>query len=786
MNPQPNHLLIAAIAICMTIMNTITSSAIENTDKTLSPYFFIKSEQKGVDQLPLKSTSAEVNIAGVIADVNVTQIYKNEGKVPLEATYVFPASTRAAVYGMTMTIGDRILRAEIQERQEAKKNYEKAKKEGKSASLLQQKRPNVFQMSIANILPGDEIKVELKYTELLIPTETMYEFVYPTVVGPRYSNLPSKDASDQDRFVETPYLKQGESPKHEFDISLYLAAGLPIQQIDCISHKVKIAYDQLKSALVTLDPSEKDSGNRDYVIRYQLSGKQTESGLLLYEGKEENFFLLMAQPPDRVSQNQIPPRDYLFIVDVSGSMYGYPLDISKNLIRDLLVNLKPSDTFNVLLFAGGSTVLADKPVTASASNIKKAINLIDNTQGHGSTEILSALSRALAMPQPRGTSRTIVIVTDGYVSVETETFDLIRNRLNDANIFTFGIGSSVNRYIIEGMARAGLGEAFVITDKSKAANKAERFRKYISSPILTDIKVNFGDFETYDVEPVYIPDVLAQRPVVIFGKWRGNLRGKITVAGLTGQKIYQKKFYVSETKPSPRNKALRYLWARHRISILGDYNRLKKTDARIEQIKKLGLNYNLLTRYTSFVAIDYLVRHHESGKLVKVKHPLPLPKSVANSAVGFHGMLPTLVYSANTVQVPKTGADTSESGDYRLNNSSSLINHSTGTGRQFLRIVRIVLDDNVISTDSVKRQFERHLKTLYSSFNKLFLHDPNKTQSITVRVLVDLDGYIKSASIVKSDFGGTLNKVLIKRIKTWQLKTLSIRKPITVLFQIST
>jgi Ca-activated chloride channel family protein len=166
----------------------------ESADKTLSPYFLVKSDDPTVDQMPLQSTSATVDIAGVIADVKVKQVYKNEGQKPLEAIYVFPGSTRAAVYGMKMTIGDRTIVAKIEKRETARQQYEQAKQEGKSASLLEQQRPNVFQMNVANIMPGDLIVVELSYTELLVPTEGVYEFVYPTVVGPRYSNLPAAAA----------------------------------------------------------------------------------------------------------------------------------------------------------------------------------------------------------------------------------------------------------------------------------------------------------------------------------------------------------------------------------------------------------------------------------------------------------------------------------------------------------------------------------------------------------------------------------------------------------------
>lgn len=250
----------------------------EDANKTLSPYFFVKSDDASVDQLPLKSTSADVKIVGVIADVVVTQIYKNEGKKPLEAIYIFPASTRAAVYGMKMTIGKRTIIAKIQERKEARRQYEEAKQQGKSASLLEQQRPNVFQMNVANILPGDLIQVELKYTELLVPTDGIYEFVYPTVVGPRYSNQPAEMALPSHQWVENPYFHQGESPSYTFDITADLAAGLPIQNIACTSHKVDVRYDGPSRVTIKLDATEKSSGNnRDFILKYQLAGGKVQS-----------------------------------------------------------------------------------------------------------------------------------------------------------------------------------------------------------------------------------------------------------------------------------------------------------------------------------------------------------------------------------------------------------------------------------------------------------------------------------------------------------------------------
>ena len=227
-----------------------------------------------------------------------------------------------------------------------------------------------------------------------------------------------------------------------------------------------------------------------------------------------------------------------------------------------------------------------------------------------------------------------MILTDGYVSVEKEAFDLIRNNLANANFFPFGIGSSVNRYLIEGMAHAGMGTAFVVTSSDNASASAEKFRKYIQQPVLTNIKTSYEGFEVYDVEPLSMADVFAERPLLIFGKWKGHPEGSIRIQGITGEGKYEKVIEVKDFSPEEGNAALRYLWAREKIKVLDDYASLDLYTSDLErEVTALGLEYNLLTRYTSFVAIDNQIRNAD-GSYTTVNQPLPLPEGVSNYAIG--------------------------------------------------------------------------------------------------------------------------------------------------------
>ncbi|MDA3779032.1 MAG: TonB family protein [Bacteroidales bacterium] len=628
-----NVVKVLVILIITSLTSILYAQEGTNQDKTLSPYFMVDSDNPEIDKLPLKSTKAKVNIAGVISDVSITQTYKNEGENTLEAIYVFPASTRAAIYSMKMTIGEREIIAVVQKKNKARENYEQAKAEGKTTSLLEQHRPNVFQMNVANILPGDIIKVEMSYTELLIPEDGVYKFVYPTVVGPRYSNSSSEKLNIENNWVSNPYTKEGVKPLYTFNISVNIDAGIPIAELRCSSHDVDINYNSEKSAQILLKNNNKFEGNRDYILEYKLRGNRIESGALLFEGKDENFFLAMIQPPENISARIIPPREYVFIVDVSGSMNGFPLSISKELLRNLIGKLSPGDKFNVLLFASSSRMLSEQSLPATSKNINKAINLINNQSGGGGTQLLPALKRALVLEGTEDYSRTFVIVTDGYVTVDKEAFELIRNNLSKANFFAFGIGSSVNRHLIEGLAHVGMGEPFIITQANKAKKEAAKFRKYISNPTLTNIKVKYSGINAYDIEPLNVPDVLAERPIIIFGKYKGKPSGDIYLTGNTGDRKYSKRIDLNKIKTNKKNIALKYLWARQKIRLLDDFSNLNNSLEHKEEITSLGLKYNLLTNYTSFIAIDSEIRN-ASGNITTVNQALPLPKGVSNYALG--------------------------------------------------------------------------------------------------------------------------------------------------------
>ncbi len=685
-----------------------SSEETDDGDKLLAPYFIIQGsgdEGAAVERFPLKSTDVVTNINGLIAETYVTQIYVNEGDVPINASYVFPTSSGVSVHGMKMIIGNEMITAQIKEKEEAKVEYEEAKSEGKSASLMEQKRPNVFTMDVANIMPGDTVSIELHYTELLAPTENVYEFIFPTVVGPRYappeessgedgdasgengepdgssvserdgesdgSSVSERDGepdgssvsggdsanagngifvgngsgtgsglSEDDSWIVSPYLADGATPPGDYNITVNLSTGVPIADITSKTHAIKVNKTDSSTAQITLANPADYAGNRDFILKYKLTGESIQSGLVLAGGhgnngsfKEEQFFMLTIQPPERFEPEDIPPREYIFVLDVSGSMFGYPLDTAKELIHDLVADLKETDTFNLILFANDTMLLSPRSLPATAANIKTATKLIDEQEGGGGTSLLPALEDAIAVPKSEDIARSIVIITDGYISNESEVISCITDNMDSASFFSFGIGSSVNDYLIKQVAGCGLGESFIVTDKEDAEESAENFRTYIEAPLLTDISITYKGFEVYDVEPA-VPSILyASQPIVLFGKWRGKPGGTITVTGKAGGEEYVQEIPVGNVTVDMESEAIRYLWARTHLDRIAGYGSVRNDESVKEEITQLGLEYNMITPYTSFIAVSEIIRNTD-GDSKDVDQALPLPQRVSNLAVG--------------------------------------------------------------------------------------------------------------------------------------------------------
>ena len=666
MSCRARLLLLIVLSFC-----AVAVAHAQGAAKSSAPYFEAYSAGKRVEALPLAMTRVDVLVGGIIAEVSLTQVYENRGDVPVEAVYVFPASSRATVHALTMTVGSRVIRAELRERDEARKAYEAARSEGKTATLLEQKDVGAFRMNVANVLPGDRITVELEYVELLVPTKGIYEFFFPnTAPMAKYERASDRDAS-------MPSSSDGEVVENGFDLRVRVLSATPITSIASPSHELLIERPRDDEAVASLAGDTRRAGARDFVLRYSLNGDAMAAGVLLQEGVEENFFLLMAQPPRSVSVNAIPPREYIFIVDVSGSMVGRPLDVSRKLVSDLFKGLRHGDLFNVILFAGSAEAMATSSQPATPEVLASALKTLEGKDASGSTELEAALDRAYAVPTTPGMARSIIVITDGAIAAGKQVSQSIATRLNEANVFVFGIGASLDRAVIERLARAGQGEPFMVERMSEAEAVADLFREYVDRPLLTQANMRWNGLDLYDIEPAQVPDLFAERPIVLIGKYRGPTTGTLTVSGYSGNEQVRMDANFGSARKDSSLGALSQLWARRRIDRLEDTgcgSPCAEDDGARGEITAVGLKYGVLTPYTSFVAVTDEVRTTESGERVfqpamsrDMSEPAPMVGYGFSTSFAVQGMVTSLRTGARTaVAAPPVPGTLREIGGHRM------------------------------------------------------------------------------------------------------------------------
>jgi Ca-activated chloride channel family protein len=644
--------ILTMLMLVLAIMGVVSgASALTDRFDPEAPYFEVISG----DRFPLKSTNVSGKISGIIGYVTITQTYKNEGTTPIEARYIFPGSTRSAVHNATLAIGDEKIIATIKTREEAEKVYQSAVSIGKTASLLSQERPNVFQQRIGNILPGETVEVSLTYSEELVLRNGLYHFVVPAVVGPRYTG----EDSSSSVLSTIPYFQGGETSEYPVTIDISIESGSVLSGVSSSSYQPEIVQDGVKSRVLL----KTQNFNKDFDLSYRLQSNDLKSSLIIHEDIKENFFLLSIQPPKDLTEDKIIPREYQFILDTSGSMSGYPIETAKKLLKTLLIKLTKEDSFNIRFFAGGSSTAFSSSQSATESNISFALNMIDSVDSGGGTELLSALQATFQdIKSNYSKARSIIIITDGYISVEKEAFSLVREHLNEANLFSFGVGSSINRFLIDGLAHVGHGSPFVVSSEEEVDPVVNEFVDLLRSPVLHNIKLRFDGFEAYAVEPKSIPTVFKNQPLYVYGKWRGEPRGGVAISG-TSTKGEFHEYLPLQSVSSRNNPALRFLWARKRLQLLDDYQLIG-----VDQQKtatELALEYSLLSQYTSFVAVSERIRTEQAEgnteTIETIIQPLPLPA----------GMMTGTGYAAHAVY---SDSRIAESADVAL----TLLNGSLG------------------------------------------------------------------------------------------------------------
>jgi Ca-activated chloride channel family protein len=629
------------------------SSTVSSADE----WEFVEPERGGVwvetdgerSLLPLLHTDVRADVQGDLATVRVRQEFENPSTDPVHAQYTFPLHHDAAVFAMTMRVGDEVIRASIEQVEEAQQQFEVAKHEGKVAALLQQQRPNVFTQDIANLAPGLPIEVTLEYVQTVPKVDDDYALVVPLVVGPRFHPAPTELEPDsalgllQQVFTPGP----GDADHDRVFVEVNLDAGMPIHALNSPSHTLDVEVPSAHRRLLRL-AQHRVPDDRDFILRYRLADRTIAAGVLSHHDEQGTAFSLLIEPPPVPAEHEIVPRELVFVLDCSGSMAGAPMDASKAFMHEALAGLRPSDYFRIIRFSDAATEFSNAPLPATPGNIARGRAYVDALEGQGGTHMTQGFAQALRAAVPGGAIRLVVLLTDGYIGNEQDVLSRVQRDLAETTrLYAFGVGTAVNRYLLAELAHVGRGEVRYVDPTEDVHEVAVEAAARIASPVLTDVTIDWGALEATELTPDPIPDLFAGRPVRVQGRTGASGDHTITVSGRQAGRRVELPLQVSlpapGSRPSDRGRAVTLIWARSTIADLMREMSHPRAIAsppaqeRLERgITDLGLQYALVTPYTAFVAVsEHVYADPRKAHDVQVSTPRPagmqpLPASPAN------------------------------------------------------------------------------------------------------------------------------------------------------------
>lgn len=543
--------------------------------------------------LPLIGMNVSAEVSGFVARVTVTQTFDNPHERPIEALYMFPLPDDAAVDQMEMHIGDRVVRGEIKRRNTARRMYEEAREGGRRAALLEQQRPNLFAQSVANIQAHERIEVRLEYVQALPFRDGGYELTFP-MRTPRTDAAASADAQLQADSVS---------------LSVNVRPGMPLVAVESPSHRIDVAREA-RSARVSLAEQRTD---RDFVLRYQVGGEHPEATVLSHrapvrpddDGEPNGYFSLVVQPPVG-EMDAVTPRDVIFVIDRSSSMRGAAIEQAQTVVRNVIAGLGSDDRVNVLSVSDRIEAL-DEGVQPVGETRERAIEMIDGIRAVGSSDMVPAIERALAHSSPEGRLPIVVLVTDGYIGDESVVLRAIAENLGDNRLYTLGVGSAINRFVLGRAAEIGRGRAMFAALGDAPDELSERFATLIDRPVFTDVEIDWGTLQVSELYPRRAPDLFAGQPIIVNGRFDAGGTSHVKVRGTMNGRRFEREVSVTlakEDTTEPGSESHASLWARAAVRDRMNRIYLREDPELIEEITDIGLRHHIVTQWTSFVAID--------------------------------------------------------------------------------------------------------------------------------------------------------------------------------------
>jgi len=594
--------------------------------------------------LPLKKTSVELDVSAGQVAARVTQVFENDTPYPLEAAYIFPLPSRASVTDMELRVGERIIKSVVQEKEEAKKTYEQAKKAGKKTALLEQERPNIFTTSIANFMPGETVSVSFTYMEPIAYDNGCYHLNFPMVVGQRYIPWQIKPDEQGKAVIEStvkdagrlnpPILHPNIDSGHRLSLSARIT-GIPLASIESSTHAIVI--DQLDSASTRVSLRDGVTiPDSDFALKIALAeSKRPQISFVESGGGGEHYGLLTVFPPTQAGEQARSgmPREVIFLIDTSGSMSGASIGQAKAGLKQCLEMLTPEDSFNIVRFASEHSSFAPDLRPANANKLAAARSYIDSLTADGGTEMQPALEHCLDIPQAPGTMRLIVFLTDGCVGNEDSLMRLLGKKLGNARLFTFAIGSAPNEFLTRRMAEIGRGQFRFIHSHEEIDSVMADFFKTLAAPVFTDVEIEWLDQEgrrrELEVYPRRAADIFIGRPLRLLARSGAGFTGDVIISGTLDGKASRLRKTI-DSSGDERFETVDKLYGRARIdSLMYEHLRAASNQERElirAQIVDVAIKHQLVSAFTSRVAVEERISRDPDGNLESVKVPTPLPK----------------------------------------------------------------------------------------------------------------------------------------------------------------
>lgn len=584
---------------------------------------------------PLLSTDAYFQVTGMVARARVVQTFRNTSQGWVEGVYVFPLPENAAVDRLTMRVGERVIEGEIRERGEAKRAFEHARAGGRRAALVDQERPNIFTSRVANIGPGEEVAVELEYQQTLRFEGNRYSMRFPMVVGPRYIpgffRVAARDSPgwspDTDQVpdagrITPPVLRPEGGPVNPVRIRVSLDAGVPIAALASSYHDVKVTSPSSSRRELVL-AAQSTPANRDFELTWAPAQAQGPQVAWFTEEKAgKHYGLLMVMPPAATPATRLP-REVIFVLDTSGSMAGASIRQAKEALQSALARLAPEDRFNIVEFNSSARAMYPHAVPANPQRVRHATAWVQGLQARGGTEMASALAIALDGAERTSAVRQVVFLTDGSVGNEGALFRMIRQRLGGTRLFTIGIGSAPNSHFMTKAAQLGRGTFTYIGRIAEVQEKMTALLAKLESPVLTGLELAWPAGVEAEFWPARLPDLYAGEPLVVAVALTA-LEGELRVHGTRGGRQWEAQVPLTR---SAHGAGMGSLWARGKVDGLMDAIREgAEEDAVRAEIIALATTHRLVTKYTSFVAVDLTPARPSDARLKLAAVPTNLPE----------------------------------------------------------------------------------------------------------------------------------------------------------------